>query len=488
MSALLVSHSELLLSCPFRLAPDAIVESYEITRLLDSQSAKKVVQALPPQKALVCLEGILLQMQLMRAFVWALRSSAGEERVVHALDKVRELVEESVIRIGDVASLAPEVAVAAPRSPLGYVSPVPGVLSDSTVQSSDDSDVSIDTGGATAVKHAAMVCRPEARARAIAEVMRQYAEDRAVQEAGAAALAEHYRQHVDVEQSPQEAHLVVSALLIGLRQPKRRSTTRRASLETVAAAVASPRHGGIFVERFAALGGLRALISALETNVSDEPTQCAGLAVLGHSRLLDHAVTRFSARDALMTTLAALARHARSAKLVGLAAITLTTIAHRDATAAAALADAGGCRLLVSSLFALSGPDNEVRAAHAAGCWALGAMTAIKGLRKNGELVDLVNCVRDSGAPELFAEARARFRHSSAARNAKLAQRQFAAALDQRRPPGMSEDEQDDDIHIDPVLASAAAIRCDASSSPATHGNCSAPATACATDQRCVLQ
>lgn len=487
MSALVASHSELLLSCPFRLAPDAVVESYEITRLLDSQSAKKVVQALPPQKALVCLEGILLQIQLMRTFVWALRSSAGEEHVVHALDKVRKQIDEGgVMRIGDVASVAPEVA--APAPPLGYVSPASGVLSDSTVQSSDESDVSADTGGAAAIEHAAMVCRPEARARAIADVMRQYAEDRAVQEAGAAALTEHYRQHVDVEQSPQEAHLVVSALLIGLRQPKRRSTTRRALLETVAAAVASPRDGGIFVERFAALGGLRALISALETDVGDEPTQCAGLAVLGHSRLLDHAVTRFSARDALMRTLAALARHARSPKLVGLAAITLTTIAHRDATAAAALADAGGCRLLVSSLFALSGPDKEVRAAHAAGCWALGTMTAIKGLRKNGELVQLVAFVKDSGAPELFAEARARFRHTSAARNAKLAQRQFAAALDQRRPPGLSEDDPGDDHHTDPKLCSLGAQRGNTSASRACHSDGSAPTATCATDQRCAIQ
>ncbi|KAH8081589.1 low voltage-gated calcium channel [Aureococcus anophagefferens] len=128
---------------------------------------------------------------------------------------------------------------------------------------------------------------------------------------------------------------------------------RRSTLEAVAAATGGPE-GAVFVERFAALGGLAALLDTLQHAAPDEASQAA----------------------------------------------------------AGAIADGGGCHLLVSALFGLAGDDGDVRAAHAAGAWALGALAPLDGLREDG------------------ATVAARFPKSPAARNAALARTQLQAAFD----------------------------------------------------------
>ena len=74
--------------------------------------------------------------------------------------------------------------------------------------------------------------------------------------------------------------------------------------------------------------------------------------------------------------------------------------------------------------------------ARAAGCWALGALAALEGLRESGERVSLAAAVKKAGAFELFAETLARFPASSLAhRNATLARGQLRDALDRPEPP-----------------------------------------------------
>ena len=76
--------------------------------------------------------------------------------------------------------------------------------------------------------------------------------------------------------------------------------------------------------------------------------------------MLERDVTRLSAPRACHAVLSALSRHARCPRLVGLAALSLVNIAHRDKAAAGAIADGGGCHLLVSALFGLAGDDGDV--------------------------------------------------------------------------------------------------------------------------------
>ena len=74
--------------------------------------------------------------------------------------------------------------------------------------------------------------------------------------------------------------------------------------------------------------------------------------------------------------------------------------------------------------------------ARAAGCWALGALAALEGLRESGERVSLSVAVKKAGAFELFAETLARFPVSSIAhRNATLARGQLRDALESPEPP-----------------------------------------------------
>ena len=97
----------------------------------------------------------------------------------------------------------------------------------------------------------------------------------------------------------------------------------------------------------------------------------------------------------------------------------------------AAATVAGECRLIVASL-----QGCEAESARAAGCWALGALAALEGLRESGERVPLSVAVKKAGAFELFAETLARFPVSSIAhRNATLARGQLRDALDRPEPP-----------------------------------------------------
>ena len=145
---------------------------------------------------------------------------------------------------------------------------------------------------------------------------------------------------------------------------------------------------------------------------------------------MDRDVARLSAPRACHAVLSALSRHARCPRLVGLAALSLVNIAHRDKAAAGAIADGGGCHLLVSALFGLAGDDGDVRAAHAAGAWALGALAPLDGLREDGATVRLAAAVKHADAAALLDEVAARFPKSPAARNAALARTQLQAAVD----------------------------------------------------------
>lgn len=374
--------ASMLLSCPFAAPPLAIAESYRLTRLLDSKPAAHVAREVPAQAALVCLEGLLLQIQLMRAFVERL----GEANVDKAVAVVRNLVDEAEEQWGSTSSEG------GPES----------------------STASADEAGAAAVA-SATAATSTLRARAIADAMRQYADDAGVLELGARALQAHYS---DCKSSGTDAHFVAAALLVGLRR------SRRGALEALAAAAASA-DGGVFVERLAALGGLAAIAAAMRVTL-DESAQRAGLGILGHARLLDRDISRFSPPETLGVVLAALERHRQSPKLVGLAALALYNVAHRDQTAAAALVDEDGCQRLVDALLELTGKDDEIRASYAAGCWALGALAGLSGLRSNGQLVALRDAVRAAGADDLFHIAIARFEDTPAARNAILAREQLS--------------------------------------------------------------
>lgn len=182
------------------------------------------------------------------------------------------------------------------------------------------------------------------------------------------------------------------------------------------------------MERFAAHGGLAALIAALRHSVDDEWSQVAGLGVLGHARLLDRDVARINAGAAAAACLDALGRHRRCAQLVGLAALALTNFAARDAGAAALAADRGAVPLLVNALYGLTGDAAAVAPAHAAGCWALGALSSLEGLRDDGSTVHLAPALTRAGAADLFTDVQSRFPSTAAARNARLAAGQLADA------------------------------------------------------------
>ncbi|KAH8070131.1 low voltage-gated calcium channel [Aureococcus anophagefferens] len=101
--------------------------------------------------------------------------------------------------------------------------------------------------------------------------------------------------------------------------------------------------------------------------------------------------------------------------------LSLVNIAHRDKAAAGAIADGGGCHLLVSALFGLAGDDGDVRAAHAAGAWALGALAPLDGLREDGATVRLAAAVKHADAAALLDEVAAPSRRRRGADPAQAA-------------------------------------------------------------------
>lgn len=336
--------ARLVLSCPFR--GETIVESYEIARLLDAQSPRAVASLVPPHKAVVCLEGLLVQLQLMRGFFGAFVGADVDEAAGTACRRVRELVRRF----------------------------------EEGSESSSSSESSVEDGW------------------------------------------------------PVRSTRSAEELIASLRS--RRSV--RPALKALATSVASSQ-GEAFVERFAALGGLDALLPTLAATLADQAAQEAGLAILGHSKLLDPNLARISAPRALEAVVAALRRHRVAPKLVGLAAIALANLAHRDARAAAGLVDANACELLVDAVVDLDGPHALLEAAHAAACWALGTIASMSGLHSDDHrLVHLVFVVRDARAQALFDQTATRFAEdTAAARNAAFAQAQYDAAL--HKLPGVED-------------------------------------------------
>ena len=282
--------------------------------------------------------------------------------------------------------------------------------------------------GKAALDAAAAAAAP---AEALAGAMREYGADPRLAVRGARRLEAHYASGglEGCTNATREASVVATELLGALR---RADSSGASALQACAAACASsrPSGGAVFVDRLAAHGGLACVLETLSTHPDDVEVQRAGLGILGHARLLDReASVRLSAPRAVDAANEALSRHQGDPKLVGLAALALYNAAHADMGAAATVA--GECRLIVASL-----QGCEAESARAAGCWALGALAALEGLRESGERVSLAAAVKKAGAFELFAETLARFPASSLAhRNAALARGQLRDALDRPEPP-----------------------------------------------------
>ena len=282
--------------------------------------------------------------------------------------------------------------------------------------------------GKAALDAAAAAAAP---AEALAGAMREYGADPRLAVRGAHRLEAHYASGgmEGCTNATREASVVATELLGALR---RADSSGASALQACAAACASsrPSGGAVFVDRLAAHGGLACVLETLSTHPNDVEAQRAGLGILGHARLLDReASVRLSAPRAVDAALEALSRHQGDPKLVGLAALALYNAAHADMGAAATVA--GECRLIVASL-----QGCEAESARAAGCWALGALAALEGLRESGERVSLAVAVKKAGAFELFAETLARFPLSSIAhRNATLARGQLRDALESPEPP-----------------------------------------------------
>ena len=283
--------------------------------------------------------------------------------------------------------------------------------------------------GKAALDAAAAAAAP---AEALAGAMREYGADPRLAVRGAHRLEAHYTSSRGMEgctNATREASVVATELLGALR---RADSSGASALQACAAACASsrPSGGAVFIDRLAAHGGLACVLETLSTHPDDGEVQRAGLGILGHARLLDReASVRLSAPRAVDAAFEALSRHQGDPKLVGLAALALYNAAHADMGAAATVA--GECRLIVASL-----QGCEAESARAAGCWALGALAALEGLRESGERVSLAAAVKKAGAFELFAETLARFPLSSIAhRNATLARGQLRDALESPEPP-----------------------------------------------------
>ena len=283
--------------------------------------------------------------------------------------------------------------------------------------------------GKAALDAAAAAAAP---AEALAGAMREYGADPRLAVRGAHRLEAHYTSSRGMEgctNATREASVVATELLGALR---RADSSGASALQACAAACASarPSGGAVFIDRLAAHGGLACVLETLSTHPDDGEVQRAGLGILGHARLLDReASVRLSAPRAVDAAFEALSRHQGDPKLVGLAALALYNAAHADMGAAATVA--GECRLIVASL-----QGCEAESARAAGCWALGALAALEGLRESGERVSLAAAVKKAGAFELFAETLARFPVSSIAhRNATLARGQLRDALESPEPP-----------------------------------------------------
>ena len=280
--------------------------------------------------------------------------------------------------------------------------------------------------GKAALDAAAAAAAP---AEALAGAMREYGADARLVVRGAHRLEAHYASGglEGCTNATREASVVATDF--GARAA---DSSGASALQACAAACASsrPSGGAVFIDRLAAHGGLACVLETLSTHPDDVEVQRAGLGILGHARLLDReASVRLSAPRAVDAANEALSRHKGDPKLVGLAALALYNAAHADMGAAATVA--GECRLIVASL-----QGCEAESARAAGCWALGALAALEGLRESGERVSLAAAVKKAGAFELFAETLARFPVSSLAhRNAALARGQLRDALDRPEPP-----------------------------------------------------
>ena len=476
--------SAVLLRPPVQVVRDAVFrDSFRVASQLDMCSPADVLAGLPAASAQASVEGCLTQLKLFRLFLGRLceEEDAGEPvayRLAEALGAVLgELRSRDPLAgavggegAGDESSSESsssesededEAARAAEGGDLDA-----GDALDVSI-SSDDSDDEADEAAAAARQGVAIEAVDRASRdaasppRALAAAMATYCDDAGALELGCERLAAYYRRRRGgaaaaaeprsdearaeaLEEAQAVSSVVLGALRTVNRHPGRGGAARhrRVTLEAVAAASGAAR-GGVCVERFAALGGLGALLETLHASAGDEASQVAGLGVLGHASLLERDVTRLSAPRACRAALAALSRHARSPKLVGLAALSLVNIAHRDKTAAGAIADGGGCHLLVSALYGLSGADRDVAAAHAAGAWALGALAPLHGLKDDGSSTWLAFAVQHAGAPDLLDEVQARFPNAPAARNAKLARSQVDDAIARAQAAG---DARPDDL------------------------------------------
>jgi len=295
-------------------------------------------------------------------------------------------------------------------------------LTTATTRTTDDGgdDEEWRREGRAALDAAVVAAAP---AEALAGALREYGSDARFAKRGAARLEAHYASKARI--SSADAARVASVVATELLRALRRANCDGAALRACAAACA---RGDVFVDRFVALGGLACALEALRRCPDDETVQRAGLGILGHARLLDRETSaRLSAPRAVDAIMDALSRHGTSARFVGLASLALYNAAHADQGAAATAADS--CHLLVASLNVIS--DDSARAA---GCWTLGALAGLEGLRDDGARINVAVAVRKAGAFALFAETVARFpEFPAAARNARLARDQLQEALGRRR-------------------------------------------------------
>ena len=296
----------LLLSPPVQVVPDAVLrDSWRVASQLDARAPADVLAGLDPATARGSVEGCLFQLKLFRIFLGRLCEPSDEpaaarlaEAVAEVLGELRDSGESGAALAaasGGESSSESESSASEdePDAPLDA-----GDALDASI-SSDDSDD--ETAGAARPAAAAVRLALDRASRdpasppaALAAAMATYADDAAALELGCARLAAHYRGQARRRARPRpdgeataEAAAVSAVVLSALRQVNLAPTQggaaahRRSTLEAVAAATGGPE-GAVFVERFAALGGLAALLDTLQHAAPDEASQVAGLGVLGH--------------------------------------------------------------------------------------------------------------------------------------------------------------------------------------------------------------
>ena len=280
-------------------------DSWRVASQLDARAPADVLAGLDPATARGSVEGCLFQLKLFRIFLGRLCEPSDEpaaarlaEAVAEVLGELRDSGESGAALAaasGGESSSESESSASEdePDAPLDA-----GDALDASI-SSDDSDD--ETAGAARPAAAAVRLALDRASRdpasppaALAAAMATYADDAAALELGCARLAAHYRGQARRRARPRpdgeataEAAAVSAVVLSALRQVNLAPTQggaaahRRSTLEAVAAATGGPE-GAVFVERFAALGGLAALLDTLQHAAPDEASQVAGLGVLGH--------------------------------------------------------------------------------------------------------------------------------------------------------------------------------------------------------------